>query len=166
MPDDLQALDREEAVAAAANAEASKSESEEKSGVETGTDASKDDKDEAKENGDSEKNGHENENKDENVKDDLQKAKDLLESNGKNPLVYIHVFTALNSFCCFQVPKMERTAKRRTASERGEEMMTQAMGPVPKMKMTVRSAKHPTSPGKLLNDQLIMRFGTSYKFPC
>jgi len=79
---DLQALDREEA-AAVANAEASKSESEEKSGgVETGADGTKDDKDEAKENGDSEKNGHENENKDENVKDDLQKAKDLLESNG------------------------------------------------------------------------------------
>ena len=139
MPDDLQALDREEAVAAAANAEASKSESEEKSGVETGTDASKDDKDEAKENGDSEKNGHENENKDENVKDDLQKAKDLLESNGKNPLVYFYVFTALNSLRCFQVPKMERTAKRRTASERGEEMMTQVMGPVPKMKMKVQN---------------------------
>ena len=139
MPDDLQALDREEAAAAAANAEASKSESEEKSGVETGADGTKDDKDEVKENGDSEKNGHENENKDENVKDDLQKAKDLLESNGKNPLVYFYIFTALNSFNCFQVPKMERTARRRTASERGEEMTTQVMGPVPKMKMKVQN---------------------------
>ena len=140
-PDDLQALDREEA-AAVANAEASKSESEEKSGgVETGADGTKDDKDEAKENGDSEKNGHENENKDENVKDDLQKAKDLLESNGKNTLAFLfYLFTALNSLNCSpQVPKMERTAKRRTASERGEEMMTQLMGPVPKMKMKVQN---------------------------
>ena len=139
MPDGLQALDREEAAAAAANAEASKSESEGKSGVETGADGTKDDKDEVKENGDSEKNGHENENKDENVKDDLQKAKDLLESNGKNPLVYSYILTAFNSLNCFQVPKMERTAKRRTASERGEEMTTQVMGPVPKMKMKVQN---------------------------
>ena len=48
IPDDLQALDREEAAAGATTAEASKSESEEKTGVETGADGSKDDKDEGR----------------------------------------------------------------------------------------------------------------------